>query len=611
MKTLRALLVAGYVASGLRCAPATVPSEATPNDNRTPAGQLADGILRLSLELRNVTWRPEGADGAGLPIQVLAEEGKPALVPGPLIRVPTGTEIHLLVKNPLPDSTLIVHGFTERPGSPGDSLILVPHSRREVRFRAGAPGTYYYWGTTGHRGLGEREWLDSQLGGAFIVDSAGVVPADRIFVLSDWFNFPEQVSAEGPDTGEVMAINGLAWPHTEHFTVPVGDSLRWRVINPTADAHPMHLHGVYYEVVSDGDINRDTLHRSGQRPLVVTHLLNPGTTMMMRWAPARPGGWIFHCHFAFHVSPGVSFDRRSTMGHHRMAGLVLGITATGGRVAPDPPVSRSLRILVQQRDSLIRNGPGYSYVLQKGAAPAADSVNIPGTPLILSQDEPVAITVVNRLPVASAVHWHGMELESYNDGVPDLSGQETRRFRQIEPGDSFTARFTPRRSGTFIYHTHVDELDQMTRGLYGAMLVLPPGRRYDPATDHLVIAGGNGPATFPDTIPGVVNGSGNPAPLVLAAGRPNRLRLISIDPDHRLVFTLFRDTMVTRWRALAKDGAELSPELATEGQAVLMTGPGETADFEIVPKGPGRLSLRIAAPFADAPWSISLPLLTR
>lgn len=612
MKTLRSFLLATWVISGLHCAAPSVPPEAVTNDNRIPAGHYANGVLHLTLELRTVTWRPEGADGATLPIQVLAEAGKPALVPGPLIRVPAGSEIQLLVRNPLSDSTLVLHGFAERPGTPADSLVLGPQSQRELRFRAGTPGTYYYWGTTTHRGLGEREWFDSQLSGGFIVDSAGTVPEDRVFVLGDWLNFPEKINPADPDTGEVMTINGLAWPHTEHITVPVGDSLKWRLINPTGDAHPMHLHGVFYEVESEGDINQDTLYPVGQRPFVVTHLLVPGATMAMRWAPARPGNWIFHCHFAFHVSPGVSFDRRTDMpGHHRMAGLVLGITATGGQVAPDPPVSRSLRLLVQQRDHLIRGGPGYGYVLQNGPPPAADSVRIPGTPLLLTQGEPVAITVVNHLPMASAVHWHGMELESYNDGVPDLSGVQARRFHAIAPGDSFTARFTPRRSGTFIYHTHFDELDQESRGLYGAMLILPPGAHYDPATDHLVIAGGNGPATFPDTIPGVVNGSGTPAPLVLAAGRPNRLRLISIDPDHRLVFTLLRDTMVTRWRALAKDGAELSPALATERQAVLLTGPGETADFEITPTGPGRLSLRIAAPFADIPWSISLPLLTR
>ncbi|HEX9564019.1 MAG TPA: multicopper oxidase domain-containing protein [Gemmatimonadaceae bacterium] len=61
-------------------------------------------------------------------------------------------------------------------------------------------------------------------------------------------------------------------------------------------------------------------------------------------------------------------------------------------------------------------------MLQRGSAPRADSVEIPGTPLILKQGAHVAITVINRLPEPTTVHWHGMELESYFDGVSGWSG---------------------------------------------------------------------------------------------------------------------------------------------------------------------------------------------
>jgi FtsP/CotA-like multicopper oxidase with cupredoxin domain len=582
---------------------------AAPNDNRQPAGTLQDGVLRLDLEVRPGRWSPEGADGAALPVHLFAERGHPATVPGPLIRVPAGTEIRLRIHNVLSDSTVAIFGLAPRPDLEQDTLRLRPGAERELRFIAGAPGTYYYWGSTTGKGVEDREWLDSQLNGAFIVDSTDDTPDDRIFVLGIWSNLADSVPAAGPDTGEVMVINGLAWPHTERFQVPVGDTLRWRVVNPSSSSHPMHLHGVYFEVASRGDAARDTLYPVGRRPLEVTELMLPGGTMSMRWAPARPGNWIFHCHFAFHVSPGVSFDRRPEQhGHHRMAGLVLGITATGPERPSSPPAARALRLLVQQRPNRIRGGPGFGFVLQRDRVPAEDSVEIPGSPLLLTRGEPVAITVVNRLTEPTAIHWHGMELESAFDGVPDLSGIDPRLFRAIAPGDSFIARFTPPRAGTFIYHSHFDEVDQMPLGLYGPLLVLAPGQHFDPATDHLVIVGGNGPPTTPDSVPGLVNGARVPAPIVLAAGRPNRLRLISIDPDHRIVFTLLRDTTVARWRAVAKDGAELPPQLATERRAVLMTGPGETADFEVTPSGPGALALRIEAPFADVPWSITLPL---
>ena len=47
------------------------------------------------------------------------------------------------------------------------------------------------------------------------------------------------------------------------------------------------------------------------------------------------------------------------------------------------------------------------------------------------------------------------------------------RLRSSPPGDSFTVLMTPPRAGTFIYHTHADELAQLTGGLYGALLVIP------------------------------------------------------------------------------------------------------------------------------------------
>jgi FtsP/CotA-like multicopper oxidase with cupredoxin domain len=61
----------------------------------------------------------------------------------------------------------------------------------------------------------------------------------------------------------------------------------------------------------------------------------------------------------------------------------------------------------------------------------------------------------------------------------------------VEPGQSFVAKMTPPRAGTFIYHTHWHKDLQLTGGLYGALIVLEPSERYDPETDHVVIIGLN------------------------------------------------------------------------------------------------------------------------
>src|SRR5687768_2015773 len=63
------------------------------NDNRRPAGTLRDGVLTLRLEARMGEWRAEGEDDVARPVAAWAEEGEQAQNPGPLIRVPQGTEV--------------------------------------------------------------------------------------------------------------------------------------------------------------------------------------------------------------------------------------------------------------------------------------------------------------------------------------------------------------------------------------------------------------------------------------------------------------------------------------------------------------------------------------
>ncbi len=584
------------------------PAEA--NDNRRAAGEMHGGVLELELEIRPAIWHPEGPEGPALPVHAFAERGGIASVPGPLVRVTQGTTIRLTIVNTLADSTLVLHGLAGRPEHAGDSLVLPPGARQELRFDPGPPGTYYYWGSTTHSDIDGRQWLDSQLSGAIVVDSAGATADDRVFVLGIWTNFPDRPGPYDPDTGEVMTINGRAWPHTERFRLPVGDSVTWRWVNVSNSSHPMHLHGVYFEVAHRGDAAVDTAYPAGRRPLEVTELMLEGGTMLMRWAPARPGNWIFHCHFAAHVSALASMDYRQTDPHRHMAGLVLGIEAMGvDRDTVPPPHERQLRLLVQSAAGRIRGGPGYGYVLQRGAVPpAADSIEIPGSPIILTRGEPVAITVVNHLAEPTAVHWHGMELESFPDGVPDWSGAPARLFRAIAPGDSFTARFTPPRAGTFIYHSHDNEVIQSPRGLYGPLLVLEPGERYDAEQDRLVVVGGNGPVGVVDSFRSRVNGAESPPALRLVRGRSYRFRLISIDVDRRILFTLWRGDSLASWQALAKDGATLPASLATVRPATLLTGPGETADFRVTPDGAGPWRLDISAPYVEQPWTIPLPL---
>jgi FtsP/CotA-like multicopper oxidase with cupredoxin domain len=108
-----------------------------------------------------------------------------------------------------------------------------------------------------------------------------------------------------------------------------------------------------------------------------------------------------------------------------------------------------------------------------GAAHPATNVwcydnRIPGPEIRVRQGDPTRIIVQNRLPEDTTVHWHGIRLPNAMDGVPGLTQPP------IKPGESFAYEFTPPDAGTFWYHPHADSLQQLGRGLAGALIVEEP-----------------------------------------------------------------------------------------------------------------------------------------
>ncbi len=90
---------------------------------------------------------------------------------------------------------------------------------------------------------------------------------------------------------------------------------------------------------------------------------------------------------------------------------------------------------------------------------------VPGPELRVRQGEPVRVVVSNGLGEDTTVHWHGIRLPNAMDGVPGLTQPP------IRPGESFIYEFTPPDAGTFWYHPHADSLQQLGRGLAGALIV--------------------------------------------------------------------------------------------------------------------------------------------
>ena len=629
-------LVLSLVAAGIGLAssgraPSSADSQLAPdrvaiNDNRLAAGQLAGGTLTIHLEARAGEWHPDGEASPGVVVKAFGVEGGALQIPGPVVRVKEGTEIHAFVKNSLERDALVLHGLYTRPGKESDAndAVSIPAGEtREVKFLAGTPGTYYYWGaTTADTPLAQRVGVDSQLSGAFVVDPrAGMAAPDRVLLIGLW--------AKNLTTGQLppvtrIVINGRSWPNTERLSYRVGDTVRLRLINAGAAVHPMHLHGFYFNVDSRGDERADTIFSpTSSAHLVVTERLISGRTFTLTWKPTRPGNWLFHCHDNAHLQLRGTLDgspQRPTGANHHvenhalemMAGPVMGITVTGASTEPSGSASenrRRLQLVARVDAGGTDDEPAFGYTLDDGRTTATPPPPyLPGPLILLKRGEPVSITVVNQLPEPTAVHWHGIELESYYDGVAGFAGQGTHIAPPIAPGDSFEARFTPPRSGTFIYHTHIDEVRQQQAGLSGPLLVVDDPGRYDPTHDLVMLV--TVPRKAADAGVVLLNGSSTPAAREMRVGEHYRLRFINVHisrPSMRM--RIVRDATLLTWRAVAKDGMDLPADQSIEGPSEIQMGNGETYDFDFVPATRG--DIRVEVTNAAGDLLVSMPVHVR
>lgn len=574
------------------------------NDNRASAGVMHDGTLEVHIDARQGEWHPYGANGPALPILAFGEVGKTLQTPGPMIRVKAGTRIHATVTNSA-STTLVVHGLADRRRAMMDTLVVPAGATRDVNFVAADAGTFFYWGSTTGTAFHDRILEDGELNGALIVDPTGAAPRpDRVFVIQ-WL-IPRKLPDGSPDVvNSFLAFNGLPWPQSERLSYNQGDSVHWRIINASADVHPLHLHGFYFRIAARGDWQRDTLYSAAQERMGVTELMDEGTTMDLSWRADRPGAWIYHCHLSFHVTPnpklGADIESDSAvihellsapdmgvmqqghpMDHHAetgMGGLVLAINVKPSAAwHPYTGPRETLRLFIQTDsqpgDTLRRFG----YSLAKGSeTPDPRTIQWPGPPLILHKGRPTSIWVINHATEPSQVHWHGLEIDSYYDGVAGLSSNAGMVSPMIMPRDSFQVTLTPPRAGSFMYHTHINDIRQQSHGLYGPIIVLDSGQTWDPATD-LIFQLGTDPTDNP-----ILNGSTAPGALTLHARKTYRIRLMNITLDNPFadIWLTRADGAAVRWTPIAKDGFDLPPWQRTPALSRQRVTIGETRDFSV------------------------------
>ncbi len=75
------------------------------------------------------------------------------------------------------------------------------------------------------------------------------------------------------------------------------ERVRVKLVNDTMMAHPIHLHGHFFELVNGAD----DAHQPLKRMLIV----QPGGTATFDLTANEPGDWAFHCHLLYHMHSGM------------------------------------------------------------------------------------------------------------------------------------------------------------------------------------------------------------------------------------------------------------------------------------------------------------------
>jgi FtsP/CotA-like multicopper oxidase with cupredoxin domain len=219
----------------------------------------------------------------GIEVDALMYNGR---VPGEVIRVTEGDKVRIIVTNQMQQSTAVhFHGIHTQNSVDGVPYITQPPIKSgqsfTYEFIAKNPGTHMY-----HSHHNSTEQVTRGLFGAFIIDPADTtteprVDADYIMALND--------------TAIGFSLNGRGFPTTQPIVAKKGDRIRIRYMNEGLMIHPMHLHGMYQQVIAKDGAKLPAPY------LVDTLNVAPGERYDVIVDCLEPGIWAFHCHLLSHA----------------------------------------------------------------------------------------------------------------------------------------------------------------------------------------------------------------------------------------------------------------------------------------------------------------------
>jgi FtsP/CotA-like multicopper oxidase with cupredoxin domain len=227
---------------------------------------------------------------------------------------------------------------------------------------------------------------------------------------------------------------------------------------------------------------------------------------------------------------------------------------------------------------LVDNTPGPAdVVIELVAARRGDRFTLngttPGPEIRAEQGQVVQVRLVNEsVPDGVTLHWHGLDVPNAMDGVAGVTQDA------VPVGGEFTYRFVARQAGTFWYHSHQLSHEQVRGGLFGALVITPPGGTGDAVDAVALVHLYGGTRT--------INGAPGDTGIAVEPGTRVRVRVTNTDDGPMPVWVSGAE-----FRLVAVDGVDLHAPPPVGGVAVLVTAGGR-ADLEIVlPLGGARVEM--------------------
>ncbi len=235
--------------------------------------------------------------------------------PGPTLEVVEGDRVRILVTNRLPEHTSIHwHGLILPSGMDGVSGLtqpaIQPGETFVYEFTLQQHGTHMY-----HPHADEMVQLAMGMMGMFIIHprEGEPEPIDRDYaiLLHNWAMHP---GTSRPDPAvmqefDLWTMNSKVFPAIDTLVAGSGERVRIRVGNLSMWNHPIHLHGVQFQVTgSDGGRWPRQQWRNE-----VTEIIGVGQIRDIEFVGV-PGDWAFHCHMSHHTMNPMGHDLPNTLG---------------------------------------------------------------------------------------------------------------------------------------------------------------------------------------------------------------------------------------------------------------------------------------------------------